>query len=473
MTPKTLSLTSGLILITITALFIAAPYAAAQTNSTTWSKTYGGTGSDRGYGMIKTHEGGYAIVGTTNSFGAGIINGLLVKTDVDGNLLWNQTYSGIGQAITDAIVQASDSGYAMTGYTYSLADQTGGLAAWVVKTDFSGNLEWNKTYPELGTAIGYSIIQTSDGGYAFAGVTNSIGNGGKEAWLAKTDNNGNLQWNKTYGGVGDDQMFAVIQTSDGGYALGGDTSQTPGGATQLWLVKTDSTGIMLWNQTYNIAENQFMSTLVKTSDGGYALTGTTQTATGDDYALVKTDSAGTLLWSKTYTASPLDDALSGIQTSDGGYALIGVSNSSGLPLVKTWLVKTDAAGNLQWNQTYGGNGVDVAGIVVQISDGYVLSGYTNATGAGSEDFWLVKTNSEGAIPSSPQPSATSPSPTQTGSPSTNPTEQPKTDSTTTLIAAIAVVVIVVIGVVAAFLLRKRKPTVESTYHPRRIDKTKK
>jgi hypothetical protein len=444
MSRKMLRLTSSLIFITLTAILITVPYAAAQTS--TWSKTYGGVNTDRAYGVIKTQEGGYALLGTTNSFGAGLINALLVKTDVDGNILWNQTYSGIGQAIADAIVQASDHGYAMTGYSYSIADESGALSAWAIKVDFSGAIEWNQTYPQLGTAIGYAIIQTSDGGFAFVGVTNSIGNGGKESWLAKVDSTGNLQWNKTYGDVGDDEFFTIMQTTDGGYTLGGDTSPTQGGPTQLWLVKTDAEGNMLWNQTYNVGENNYMSTLVKTSDGGYALTGTAQNSAGDDYLLIKTDSAGVLQWSKTYSASPLDDALSGIQTSDGGYALVGVSNSSGAPFVKSWMVKTDTAGNMQWNQTYGGDGVDVTGVVLQVADGYVLGGYTNATGAGKEDFWLYKVDANGA-----GTTVASPSPSQSPTPSPTVPELP----------GIAAVSLLAALIVPAVIL-KRKITKRST-----------
>ena len=405
MTRKMLTLTSGLVLITLTTIILAVPVSAASATPG-WSKTYGGANVDRAYAMIKTNEGGYAMVGTTNSFGAGIINAFVVKTDGDGNLLWNQTYSGLGQGIADAIVQASDNGYAITGYSYSLDESGGGLAAWVLKTDFSGVLEWNQTFPELGTAIGYSILQTSDGGFAFVGTSNSIGNGGKEGFLAKLNSTGKMEWNLTYGGVGDDEVFSVIQTSDSGFILGGDTSPTQGGPSSLWLIKTDNQGVMQWNKTYgNGNDINILSTLVRSGDGGYAIIGTVIPANGtagDDYLLVKVDSSGNVQWTKTYSASTVDDALGGIQTGDGGYALVGVSNSSGSAFVKAWLVKADANGNQQWNQTYGGVGVNVAGAIVQTADGgYVLGGYSNSTGFGQDDFWLVKTDAAGIVPELP------------------------------------------------------------------------
>ena len=143
---------------------LAMPVASAS--SMMWEKTYGGSASDRAYSVTQTSDGGYALLGTTNSFGSGIINAWLVKTDSDGNILWNQTYSGMGQTIADSLEQTSDKGYIFTGYTYSLVEGEGGLYAWLCKTDYYGTLEWNQTYPQLGTAFAYSAIQTTDEGYA-------------------------------------------------------------------------------------------------------------------------------------------------------------------------------------------------------------------------------------------------------------------------------------------------------------------
>ena len=164
------------------------------------------------------------------------------------------------------------------------------------------------------------------------------------------------------------ELFTVIQTSDGGYILGGDTdSLNSTGLTSLMMIKTDSNGVQQWNQSYPLSSNAEMSTMVQTSDGGYLLTGYLQTASGDQYLMVKTDSNGNMQWNKTFGASgTLNDALSGIQTSDGGYAVIGVSNSTGTALVKAMLLKTDSSGNPLWNQTYGGDGLDVAGAIAQV-----------------------------------------------------------------------------------------------------------
>ncbi len=401
MSKRILLLTSILILISLSVSLIIAPYAAAS-SPTMWSKTYGGIYNDRAYSVIKTRDGGYAMVGAASSFGSGLMNAWLVKTDADGNLQWNQTYSGLGVGMAGYMIQTDDDGYALVGYTYALGDS--GYVTWLIKTDANGNLLWNQTYSIPGANSAGSVVQTSDGGYALAGGTTSSDGTEVDAWLAKTDDNGNMQWNKTYSEPGDNEMYVLVQTSDGGYVLSGYASSFGAGDKDFWLMKVDFSGNAQWNQTYGGSGHDIVTSLVQTGDGGYALVGYSNSSGsgGDDFLLVKTDSSGKLLWNKTYGGSNVDTALSGIQTSDGGYALAGVTNSSGTEFVKAWLVKTDSSGNIQWNQTYGGSGENVASSVVQTADaGYAFTGYTNSSGAGGDDFWLVKTDGNGIIPEFP------------------------------------------------------------------------
>ena len=149
-------------------------------------------------------------------------------------------------------------------------------------------MQWNKTYGGTSYDWAYALVQTSDGGYALAGRTASFGAGGDDFWLVKTDSAGNMQWNKTYGGTNDDMAFALVQTSDGGYALAGYTTSFGAGGLDFWLVKTDSAGNMQWNKTYGGTNNDMAFALVQTSDGGYALAGyTASLASGLDFWLVK------------------------------------------------------------------------------------------------------------------------------------------------------------------------------------------
>ncbi len=442
------------------------PLAYASDNS--WSKTYGGPYGDKAYVVIKTQDGGYAMGGTTNSFGSGIVNAWLVKTDADGNVQWNQTYSGLGQAFADGLIQTRDGGFALTGYTYSL---DGGLYVWLAKTNSEGTLIWNQTYPDVGTSIAYGLVQANDNGFAIVGSSNSLGSGQTEGWILKTNSNGTQEWYKTYGGAGADALYSIVQLSDGGWAVSGETDSFGNGLSNIWLIKTDSFGEPRWNQTYGGSVNYVSNALIKTSDGGYALVGTSKESAGDDFLLIKTDSSGVKQWNQTYDEQNTDDALTGIQTNDGGYALVGVTNASNPVYAKAWLVKTNSEGIEEWTQTYGGSAQNVLGSMAQTSDnGFILAGYTNSTGFGQEDFWLVRTDANGVVPT-PIPTVTPTLTPLTTSPAPTGTNQPKDNSPTILYAGIAIVVVVVIIGIVALQIQKRKSKHPQTYyHPRRVDK---
>ncbi len=365
-----------------------------------WDKIYGDIEWDRAKSLVATSDGGYALAGYT-SFSIGVDGGdfWLVKTDSSGNMVWNKTYGGTGFDAALSLVVTSDGGYAIAGFTSSFG--AGNNDFWLVKTDSSGNMIWNKTYGGTADDRVYSLVVTSDGGYALAGYTSSFGVGGGDFWLVKTDASGNMMWNQTYGGTGDDYGYSLVVTSDGGYAMAGVARSFGAGGGVFWLVKTDASGNMMWNQTYG--ERNYDScaySLVVSSDGGYALTGSISDSGSEvDFWLVKTDGSGNMVWNQTYGETLDDTAFSIIQTADGGYAIAGYAafyvSGAG---TNVWLVKTDAFGNMMWNQTYGGTGDDAASSVVQTADGgYALAADTTSFGAGDYDFWLIKTDEFGVI----------------------------------------------------------------------------
>jgi hypothetical protein len=220
------------------------------------------------------------------SFGAGIYDFWLVKTDAEGNMEWNKTYGGGEDEWVFSVVQTSDGGYTLGGYrgvSYFDAD------CWFVKTDADGNEQWNRTYyGPYGDAI-FSVVQTSDGGYTLAGLTMLFFAGDFDFLLIKTDSFGNEQWSETYGGTNDDVASSVVQTSDGGYTLAGSTESFGVGGYDFWLVKTDAEGNMEWNKTYGGPHYDTAGSVVQTVDGGYALAGQTESfgAGNSDFWLVK------------------------------------------------------------------------------------------------------------------------------------------------------------------------------------------
>lgn len=186
-----------------------------------WSKHYGGTNWDQANSIIQTSDGGYALAGYTFSYGAGQDDFYLIKTDASGNMLWNKTYGGPGFDSAYSLVQTSDGGYALAGGAQNLPFGLGGYDFYLVKTDASGNMQRGKMYGGTGDEIANSLIQTSDGGFALAGWTTSFGARGRDCYFVKTDGSGHMQWSKTIGGSDEDEANCLIQAADGGYVMAG------------------------------------------------------------------------------------------------------------------------------------------------------------------------------------------------------------------------------------------------------------
>jgi PGF-CTERM protein len=351
-----------------------------------WSKTFGGTSWDGAVSVQQTSDGGYILAGHTQSYGAGSSDFWLVKTDSNGNEEWNKTFGGPNADGARSVQQTSDGGYILAGRTRSYG--AGSDDAWLVKTDSNGNKEWDKTFGGPYEDGAVSVQQTSDGGYILAGWMESCSLGPYNAWLVKADSNGNEEWNKTFGGPYDNEANSVQQTSDGGYILAGERE-----LYDAWLVKTDSNGNEEWGKFFGGPYWDDAKSVQQTSDGGYILAGSTMSygAGAYDFWLVKTDSNGNKEWNKIFGGPYWDVAYSVQQTSDGGYILAGWTMSYGAGPIDAWLVKTDSNGNEEWNKTFGGPGEDAAHSVQQTSDGgYILAGWTELKGAGAGDVWVIK-----------------------------------------------------------------------------------
>jgi hypothetical protein len=318
-----------------------------------WNKTYGGAGTDYCYNVHQTVDGGYIMLGYTSSFGAGARDGWLVKTDALGNMQWNKTYGTPGQELLFTLVMASDGGYLLKGIT--------GGVGWLVKTDVNGNMQWNKT---IVTPYGnwlYTAIQTNDGGYAFAAAnTTQAGTIVSDAILIKTDSSGNIQWTQAYGGPAVDVGWGLVQTKDGGYAMSGYTFSFGAGGQDGWLIKTDANGNMQWNKTYGGTNDDSLQTIIIATDGGFAIAGKTRSlgAGNLDVWLVKTDSYGNVQWSKTFGGTEDDSGPDNNhvkQTADGGYVIAGTTASFGAGGQDFYLVKVGVEGEsgLAWTESTG------------------------------------------------------------------------------------------------------------------------
>ncbi len=308
-----------------------------------WNQTYGGANDDWAEALVQTNNGGYAVAGSTSSYGVGGNDFWLVKIDAAGNMEWNKTYGGTADEVTEALIQTDDGGYALVGPTQSFG--AGNYDFWLVKTDASGNASWNRTFGGINMEWAECLVETGDGGYAAAGATWSFGAGNADVWLVKTDALGNEEWNKTYGGLRDDMAHALIQTGDGGYAIASYSESIGAGMSDFWLVKTDADGNIEWNKTYGGASSDWPQAIVQADDGGYAMVGYTESygAGESDSWLIKTDASGNALWNETYGGARLDWGESLSQTLDGNYVMAGRTASFGAGDYDFWLVKTNAS----------------------------------------------------------------------------------------------------------------------------------
>jgi hypothetical protein len=314
--------------------------------SSHFCKAIGGKNDDRGKSLIQTSGGGYAIAGYTSSFGAGETDVYVVKLDANGNLQWTTAIGGPEIEEGNSLIQTSDGGYAIAGFTESFG--AGKWDVYVVKLDANGNLHWTATIGGKGWDAGTSLIQTPDGGYAIAGLTSSFGAGETDVYVVKLDAHGNLQWTKTIGGPGEEAGFSLIQTSDSGYAIAGHTKSFGAGGADVYVVKLDANGNLQWTKTIGGPGDEAGFSLIQTSDGSYTITGFTfsfSTGEGDVY-VIKLSANGNLQWTKTIGTK--DENLirsSIIQTSDGSYVIAGTTRAFGAGKRDVYVVKLDKNGD--------------------------------------------------------------------------------------------------------------------------------
>ncbi|HEY3250522.1 MAG TPA: T9SS type A sorting domain-containing protein [Ignavibacteria bacterium] len=401
-------------LLTLTPVFTGAGlFAQSQ-----FQRAIGGTVSDLAYSIIQTADGGYVAAGWENSFGAGGNDMYIVKFNNSGTLQWSRTIGGTGDDRALSIVQTADGGYAAVGYTTSYG--AGDYDLFIVKLDSSGTLQWSKTVGGTGGDFGYYIVRTIDGGYAVNAQIDSYGAGSYDFYIVKLDGSGTLQWSKTVGGTGSDYSFSIVQTADGGYAMAGETESFGAGNSDMYIVKLDGSGTLQWSRTVGGTGFDRARTFIKTTGGGYAMVGQTNSFGGgnQDFYIVKLDSTGTLQWSRTVGGTNIEFAYSITQTTDGGYAAGGFTNSFGGGLYDMYIVKLDASGTLQWNKTVGGTGNDYGRFIIQTADGgYAVAGQVASLGALGTDMFIVKFDSSGnTCGNTNSPSATSSSGGTTTSP---------------------------------------------------------
>ncbi|MFZ2899987.1 MAG: PKD domain-containing protein [Saprospiraceae bacterium] len=262
--------------------------------SKTWDKhPYGGgTNAEIGYFLQQTEDGGYLIAGVTGNAG-GKTDVYLIKATNQGDLTWKKAFDPSGTNDGGNCIQKTqDGGFVITGYAGG--GGTKGSDVYIIKIDHQGNKIWDNNFGGNSDDEGMFIQQTSDGGYIVVGNTKSFGAGGKDVYLIKTNSQGDSLWTQTYGGSDEDLGFSVTQTSDGGYIIVGSTKSFGAGGKDVYLIKVNDEGVKNWARYFGGALDDEGYCIKETTDEGFIITGYSQTGGvgGKDVFLIKTDKDG-------------------------------------------------------------------------------------------------------------------------------------------------------------------------------------
>lgn len=388
-------------------------------------KTFGGTKNESGNKVIRTNDGGYAVIGYTQSNDGDIENKIdesfdywLLKFDLNNQLQLSKTCGGNSNDRASDIIQTSDNGFALIGFSFSndgnVTSNAGIQDFWLIKLDTSGDISWEKSFGFSGLDRGISIIETNDNGYLLIGeldVTASGGEGnskyftskghaGGDYWAIKLDSYGNKQWSKFYGGTFTDTPNDVVQTIDNNYIIVGSSDSVDvditnnKGSYDFWVIKISETGSLIWEKSFGGTEIDKAYGITTTNDGNYLIIGDTRSSDQDvsnnygaaDLWLIKITPNGDLLWDKSLGGSNFDSGSAISKTHDGSFILSGNSRSSNGNLTENegqndaWIIKIDLNASIEWQKTIGGTEIDFTNDVTQLNGGtYVAVGETSSS----------------------------------------------------------------------------------------------
>jgi len=320
--------------------------------------------------------------------------------DKTRDISWEKTFGGKGDDEANSIQQTTDGGYIVAGWTESF-----GSAWWkdiyILKLNSEGEVEWQKTFGGGDSDEAKSIQQTTDGGYIVVGRTGSFGSGGYDVYILKLNVKGEIEWQKTFGGKDYDEANSVQQTIDGGYIVAGWTKSFGSGGYDVYILKLNSKGEVEWQKTFGGWNDDEANSIQQTIDGGYIVAGVTGSfGFGEqDAYILKLNLKGEAEWQKTFGGKGDDEAKSIQQTKDGGYIVAGWTKSFGSAWWKdVYILKLNSKGEVEWQKTFGGEYDDLANSIQQTTDGgYIVAGWTESFGSGYEDVYILKLNSKGEV----------------------------------------------------------------------------
>lgn len=383
----------------------------------TFVKTYGGSKNDSAQSVIATMDGGYAILGFTQSMDGDITDKQnesfdywVLKFNAENQLEWQKTYGGSADERGRSIIQTQDGGYAIIGFSFSndgdVTDNAGLQDYWLAKLDANGNISWQKSFGYQGADAGISVIQTNDQGYLVSGILDVTASGGLgnssrsenrhaggDYWVLKLAATGTIEWSRYFGGNATDTPEGIVQTDDNGFIItgGSDSDDTDIsnnlGSYDFWVVRISASGDLVWEKSFGGDQIDEARAIVKSGDGNFIIAGDTRSNDNDisnnngaaDLWLIKISPNGELLWEKTIGGTSFDVARSILKTQDNGFLLAGSSRSDDIDVSENngqndaWALKVDSNGNLQWETTVGGSDIDFAYSITELNDNAIIA----------------------------------------------------------------------------------------------------
>ena len=394
--------------------FILSTYTTIAQPQIEWIYNYGSAENEIGTEVAQTSDGGYIVVGA-QKIGDNSDDWYILRVNAVGEIEWEKTIGTERFERARDIKQTADDGYIVIG---SL-EPNGGDDFAIVKLDVDGEIEWQKQYGDNFHELAHAVTLTADGGYVIAGSSNGLGgnNNASDGQFLKLDADGNLEWEKRYGGSLSEEVFDIHETADLGFIAVGCSNSIDGdltsnnGQNDLWALKMDKDGNLEWSKSYGGFEDEATRSIQQSPDGGYIIAGYTRSSDGDvanyyggeDAWVLKLDPNGDLEWEKNYGGQAQDRALSVQNLSTGGFVVSGWSRSSdgdvgsNIGLIDIWIFEIDDLGNIQWEQNFGGSGIDQSFDIKQTTDGgFIVTGNTNSSNVnftnnlGGFDLWMMK-----------------------------------------------------------------------------------
>lgn len=407
-------------------------------------QTYGGSRNDIARSIVATSDGGFAVLGFTQSNDGDIVGKTnesydywLLKFNSEAVLEWSQTYGGTGDDRGSDLIQTSDGGFALLGYSDSsdgdVSSNNGSRDFWLIRTDMQGAIVWQQSYGFSGNDEGISIIETRDNSFLISGVldvtaSGGLGNFGRNTqrhaggdyWALKVSSStGNLIWSRFYGGSFTDTPFGIVETANNGFIFPGSSDSNDvditnnKGSYDFWVVKSGSNGDLIWELSFGGSEIDEARGIAATNDGNYLIVGDTRSNDQDvsfnngaaDLWLIKISDSGNLLWNRSIGGTGFDVPRSVNRTSDNGFVIAGSSRSSDGDVSENkgqndaWVVKINSEGQLLWETSVGGTEIDFAYDTVELINGTIIAvGETSSTNGdinqnrGFSDLLIIKLN---------------------------------------------------------------------------------